>query len=209
MAIDHALAMQDHGRVASLFQSVLIKLPSVSLWQKYIDYVQVTAPDSLQQAYERALDNIGLDFNAGPLWRAYIAYIDAKPALSAYEAMKKQTQLRQIYRKCTQIPSLMVEMLWKSYDAFENREAPNYAKKNLSEASAQYMTARVVSRELKQMLHDALNSLSGPTREFPGLQQERQQDTFSFPDIHMVGFFLCKRLDCLSLFHGKNIWIGN
>jgi cleavage stimulation factor subunit 3 len=61
-------------------------------------------------------------------------------------------QLRKTYHRAIVIPLENIEKLWKDYDAFENGLSRMTAKKFIADRSAAYMTARLASREIKNLL---------------------------------------------------------
>ncbi|KAJ1673663.1 mRNA 3'-end-processing protein rna14, partial [Spiromyces aspiralis] len=61
---------------------------------------------------------------------------------------KKIENVRRVYRRAISLPLLNVEEIWKKYDIFENEQDKAKAKKNLSDVSVIYMTARSAMREM-------------------------------------------------------------
>jgi cleavage stimulation factor subunit 3 len=64
---------RNYDRVEKLFQRCLLRVLSLDLWKKYLDYVKETKGslpifrEKMTQAYEFALEKVGLDFASLPV----------------------------------------------------------------------------------------------------------------------------------------------
>ncbi|KAL8698525.1 MAG: hypothetical protein Q9201_006522 [Fulgogasparrea decipioides] len=138
-----------------IFQKVLLSLPNLQLWSTYLDHVRrlnnVMADPTgntrqvITQAYELALENIGMDKDSGYLWQEYIQFLKSRPGNvggSTWQEQQKMDQLRKAYQRAIKIPTQATQSLWKEYDQFEMSINKLTGRKFLQEESPAYMTAR-------------------------------------------------------------------
>ncbi|KAJ2457454.1 mRNA 3'-end-processing protein rna14, partial [Coemansia sp. RSA 2337] len=142
----------------AVFNSNLFSVPSIELWQCYLNYVLkanvdgqgvVSQPErraTVKQCYKLVLDNVGCDREAGRIWADYIGFLSSGQANAPYEEQQKTELLRETFQAAVAIPHLKVEEIWKNYDVFENRLDRATAKQMLSRTSPSYMTARTALR---------------------------------------------------------------
>ena len=119
-------------RLEQIFNKALLKVPSVDLWSIYLDYIKrrnvLTASNSdnarriISQAYEFALQNIGVDKDSAIIWQDYVQFVRSAPGNhtgTGWQDTQKMDLLRNTYRKAICVPTQAVNNLWKDYDAFE------------------------------------------------------------------------------------------
>lgn len=112
--------------------TTLHSLPNLRLWSTYLDHVRrrndITRDttgqlrQTITQAYEIALENIGIDKDSGYLWQEYIQFLKTKPGETgglSWQGQQKMDQLREAYRKAIKVPTQATQALWKEYDQFE------------------------------------------------------------------------------------------
>ncbi|KAJ2081085.1 mRNA 3'-end-processing protein rna14 [Coemansia sp. RSA 988] len=157
----------------SVFNNNLFNVPSIELWQCYLNYVLKAnvdpQADDIQQenratvmdCYKLVLENVGCDREAGRIWIDYISFIESAQAHAPYEEQQKTDLLRETYQSAVAIPMLRVEEIWKKYDAFENQIDRMSAKQLLSKSSPAYMSARTALREMNRFW-DAIESTKPP-----------------------------------------------
>ncbi|KDN40098.1 Suf-domain-containing protein [Tilletiaria anomala UBC 951] len=180
--IDILLAHSDFKGVEVLFARCLRGISSVSvdLWRSYLSYTRRVNPippfnptareeydrsrKVVQDAYEFALNNIGGEREAGPIWQEFIAFLKerktgaavgvaAQPGSQAqWEEGQKMDAIRNAFQRAVTQPTNEIERLWREYDAFENSMNRTTAKRFLAERSAAYMTARGAQREMASIL---------------------------------------------------------
>ncbi|KAJ2584695.1 mRNA 3'-end-processing protein rna14 [Coemansia sp. RSA 1836] len=146
----------------AVFNSNLFSVPSIELWQCYLNYVLksnvdgqgiVSQPErraTVMQCYKLVLDNVGCDRDAGRIWSDYIGFLSSAQTNAPYEEQQKIELLRETYQAAVAIPHLKVEEIWKNYDVFENRLDRATAKQMLSRTSPSYMTARTALRVMNK-----------------------------------------------------------
>ncbi|KAI8897597.1 hypothetical protein BC833DRAFT_649433 [Globomyces pollinis-pini] len=151
--------------IEKIFHQCLRSVPSVALYQYYIDYIKHihTAENSglenaketqsvITKAYDFVLNTIGTDKDSGFLWMEYIQFVKNSQTISSYEEQQKMDLLRKIFHKAIHTPLQNIEDIWKEYDTFENQLSKLTAKKFISDQAAGYMTARGANRDLKTLL---------------------------------------------------------
>lgn len=120
-----------HGTDTVLGKS-LMQVPSLPLWSLYLDHVRRhnnvttdasgTARQTIHQAYELALRQVGLDKDSGRMWQDYILFIKSGPGIiggSNWQDQQKMDLLRKTYQQAICVPTQATNALWKEYDAFE------------------------------------------------------------------------------------------
>lgn len=75
---------EEYALAEDAFSKCLMKCRSVDLWQSYVHMVQLKAPveggqKSIEMAFEKAIDNVGMSIVSHPLWHAYIDFIKSWP----------------------------------------------------------------------------------------------------------------------------------
>jgi len=151
--IEHEIRGRNYERVEKLFQRCLMKVLNIDLWKTYLNYVKDTKAslptykEKMAQAYDFALNNMGMDFSSFTLWSDYILFLKNVEAAGSYAENQKISAIRKIYHRGIVIPMLNVESLWKEYIAFENAINPMIAEKMTGEKSRDYMNARRVAKE--------------------------------------------------------------
>ena len=69
----------------------------------------------MAQAYDFALNNMGMDFSSFTLWSDYILFLKNVDAAGSYAENQKISAIRKIYHRGIVIPMLNVESLWYAY----------------------------------------------------------------------------------------------
>lgn len=119
-------------RLEQIFNKTLLTIPNVQLWSVYLDYVRRRnnlttdaagqARRIISSAYDFALQNIGLDKDAGNIWVDHIDFIRSGPGNiggSGWQDQQKMDSLRKAYQRAICVPTQAVNTLWKEYDQFE------------------------------------------------------------------------------------------
>ncbi|CAB4070481.1 CSTF3 [Lepeophtheirus salmonis] len=131
MYIEQEMRSRNYEKVEKLFQRCLMKIMNIELWKTYLLYVKDTKinlssyKEKMAQAYDFALEKMGIDIASYPLWNEYIKFLKGGIVN----------------------PMVNIEVLWKDYVAFEQGINPIIAEKMTSERSRDYMNARRVSKE--------------------------------------------------------------
>lgn len=128
----------------------------------------------MAQAYDFALEKIGMDIHAYPIWNDYLTFLKSVEAVGSYAENQKIGAVRkviyflfnlfhnylnkfwdilyfslQVYQRGVINPIIGIETLWKDYIAFEQSINPIIAERMAMERSRDYMNARRVAKELE------------------------------------------------------------
>ncbi|XP_077282939.1 cleavage stimulation factor subunit su(f) isoform X1 [Arctopsyche grandis] len=155
MYIEQEIKARNFERVEKLFQRCLMKILNIDLWRLYLNYVKETKAtlgtykEKMAQAYDFALEKIGMDIHAFPIWNDYLAFLKGVDAVGSYAENQKIGAVRKVYQRGVINPIIGIETLWKDYIAFEQSINPIIAERMAMERSRDYMNARRVAKELE------------------------------------------------------------
>ncbi|XP_043949092.1 protein suppressor of forked isoform X1 [Drosophila biarmipes] len=153
--IEMEMRSRFYERVEKLFQRCLVKILNIDLWKLYLTYVKETKSglsthkEKMAQAYDFALEKIGMDLHSFSIWQDYIYFLRGVEAIGNYAENQKITAVRRVYQKAVITPIVGIEQLWKDYIAFEQNINPIISEKMSLERSKDYMNARRVAKELE------------------------------------------------------------
>ncbi|KAK3384974.1 hypothetical protein B0H63DRAFT_395673 [Podospora didyma] len=176
-----------------IFGKCLLGTPNVNLWTKYLDYIRRRndlndssgqARQTVTQAYEFVIDNIGLDKDSGKIWSDYIQFIKFGPGTvggSQWQDQQKMDQLRRAYQRAICIPMANVNTLWKEYDQFEMGLNKLTGRKYLAEKSPSYMSAKSANTALDNITRGLKRTNLPTLPPIPGFDGD--QDYFEQVDI--------------------------
>ena len=66
----------------------------------------------MAQAYDFALDKMGMDFHSYSIWNDYIMFLKNVEAVGSYAENQKISAIRKIFHRGVLTPMLNVESLW-------------------------------------------------------------------------------------------------
>ena len=146
--LEYAHWEQDNGenaRVEQILGHSLNKVLDTKMWHFYLNFCRRRNPlinDTegrnralLSQVFEVVLDKVGIDPDAGELWKEYIDFIKSGPGSvggSGWQDMQKSDLLRKAYQRAVAIPHDDLIKLWKEYDTFETSQNRVAGRKNLN-----------------------------------------------------------------------------
>ena len=123
---------QNRQEMEKILGRALPQNPYLPLWSLYLDHIRrhnnLTTDASgqarqiIQQAYDAALQYVGLDKDSGKLWQDYVQFIRSGPGNiggSNWQDQQKMDLLRKVYQRAICIPTQATNILWKEYDGFE------------------------------------------------------------------------------------------
>ncbi|KAK3951375.1 hypothetical protein QBC32DRAFT_215091 [Pseudoneurospora amorphoporcata] len=161
--LDLELSLNDFPRAEAIFGTCLMTTPNVNLWTRYLDYIRRRndlndssgkARQTVSQAYDFVIENIGLDKDSGKIWAEYIQFIKFGPGTvggNQWQDQQKMDQLRKAYQRAICVPISNVNTLWKEYDQFEMGLNKLTGRKYLSEKSPSYMSAKSANTALEHI----------------------------------------------------------
>ena len=140
-------------------------MPNVALWKGYLDHIRRMLPlggeegpahrEQIIQGFKMTFEHIGIDPDAGDLWREYIDFVKDGPGNvsgQGWQDLQKVDLLRQVYQQATKLPHGELVKLWKEYEAFEMNIHKQTGRKHIQEQSPHYMQARTARLQLEQKL---------------------------------------------------------
>ncbi|XP_058803933.1 protein suppressor of forked [Phymastichus coffea] len=153
--IEQEMKSRNYEKVEKLFQRCLMKILNIDLWKLYLSYVKetkaslATYKEKMAQAYDFALDKIGMDIHSYSIWNDYVVFLKSVEAVGSYAENQRISAVRKVYQRGVVNPMINMEQLWKDYMAFEQNINPIIAEKMAIERSRDYMNARRVAKELE------------------------------------------------------------
>jgi cleavage stimulation factor subunit 3 len=175
--IEQEMKSRNFERVEKLFQRCLVKILNIDLWKLYLTYVKETKAglsthkEKLAQAYDFALEKIGMDLYSFSIWSDYIQFLKSFEPIGSFAENQKITAIRKVYQKAVLTPIIGIEVLWKEYIQFEHNINPVISEKMSLERSRDYMNARRVAKELE-------NITKGLNRNLPAIPPVLTKEEF-------------------------------
>ncbi|KAF6206292.1 hypothetical protein GE061_017522 [Apolygus lucorum] len=163
--IEQEMKGRNFERVEKLFQRCLIKVLNIKLWKLYLAYVKETKAalptfkEKMAQAYDFALEKIGMDIQSFSIWNDYVTFLKGVEAVGSYAENQKITAVRKVYQRGVVNPMMKIENLWKDYMAYEQGINPIIAEKMAMERSRDYMNARRVAKEFEAITRGLSRSI--------------------------------------------------
>ncbi|CAH1799459.1 unnamed protein product [Owenia fusiformis] len=155
--IEQEMKHRNYERVEKLFQRCLIKVLNIDLWKTYLNYIKETKGslpsyrEKMAQAYDFALDKIGMDIMSLQIWIDYINFLKSVEAVGSYAENQRITAVRKVYQRAVINPMIGIEQVWKEYNQYEQAINPLIAKKMVEDRGKAYANAKRVSKEYENM----------------------------------------------------------
>lgn len=158
--------LDDQQRFIAALTTAISQATCVELFKMYMDYIRRTNPlfndtsgahrSTVIQAFDAALDAIGIDPDSGLMWREYIDFLqDSLPGIvggSGPSDLSKSDLLRKAYQKAIRIPHSETVKLWKEYEAFEMGMHKATGRKHIQDQSPFYVESRKAKVQLDQKM---------------------------------------------------------
>ncbi|XP_026086883.1 cleavage stimulation factor subunit 3-like [Carassius auratus] len=177
--IEAEIKAKNFDKVEKLFQRCLMKVLHIDLWKCYLSYVRETKgklpsyKEKMAQAYDFALDKIGMEIMSYQIWVDYINFLKGVEAVGSYAENQRITAVRRVYQRGCVNPMINIEQLWRDYSKYEEGINVHLAKKMIEDRSRDYMNARRVAKEYETVMKGLdRNAPSVPPQNSP---QEAQQ----------------------------------
>ncbi|XP_059832079.1 cleavage stimulation factor subunit 3 isoform X1 [Mobula hypostoma] len=177
--IEAEIKAKNYDKVEKLFQRCLMKVLHIDLWKCYLAYVRETKgklpsyKEKMAQAYDFALDKIGMEIMSYQIWVDYINFLKGVEAVGSYAENQRITAVRRVYQRGCVNPMINIEQLWRDYNKYEESINIHLAKKMIEDRSRDYMNARRVAKEYETVMKGLdRNAPSVPPQNSP---QEAQQ----------------------------------
>eukprot|EP00069_Balaena_mysticetus_P003296 bmy_16588T0 len=134
-----------------------MKVLHIDLWKCYLSYVRETKgklpsyKEKMAQAYDFALDKIGMEIMSYQIWVDYINFLKGVEAVGSYAENQRITAVRRVYQRGCVNPMINIEQLWRDYNKYEEGINIHLAKKMIEDRSRDYMNARRVAKVWNSM----------------------------------------------------------
>ncbi|XP_074613166.1 cleavage stimulation factor subunit 3-like isoform X2 [Acropora palmata] len=177
--IEQEIKNNNYEQVEKLFQKCLIKVLNIDLWKCYLSYVRDTKcslpnfRDKMLQAYEFALEKVGVDFNSYQIWIDFVNFLKTGEAVGSYAENRKIITIRKVYQRAVVTPMLNLEALWREYNSFEQSVNKALAKKLIDDKTREYMNARRVAKEYEAITRGLVRG--NPSVPINGSSEENKQ----------------------------------
>ncbi|KAF2963453.1 hypothetical protein GQX73_g10125 [Xylaria multiplex] len=184
--LDLELSLDNFAQAEGIFSRTLFAVPHVQLWTAYLNYVRRRndlndssgqARQTVSQAYEFVLNNIGQDRDAGAIWQDYISFIKSGPGQlggTSWQDQQKMDLLRKAYQRAICIPMANLNVFWKEYDQFELGLNKMTGRKYLQERSPAYMTARSANTALENITRGLKRTTLPRLAPVPGFDGDQE-----------------------------------
>jgi cleavage stimulation factor subunit 3 len=143
---------EDTKKAATAFNEVLLKVPHVKCWSKYVEYIRRLNPLSadpsspsrgvINSAFEFTFKHIGQDPASLQLWQDYIAFVKTMPGNisgEGWQDKQKVDAVRKAYRQALSVPLPNLMNMWAEYSNFEI----SASRQNVSSASLSPMISLI------------------------------------------------------------------
>nr|CAB3234132.1 cleavage stimulation factor subunit 3 [Phallusia mammillata] len=155
--IEHEMKSRNYEKVEKLFQRCLMRVLNIDLWKCYLTYVRETKSglssyrEKMAQAYDFALEKIGMDIMSYQIWSDYVSFLKSVEAVGSYAENQRITAVRRVYQRGCVNPMINIEQLWREYAQYEQGINPIIAKKMVDDKTREYSNARRAAKELEAM----------------------------------------------------------
>ncbi|CAG0891962.1 unnamed protein product [Cyprideis torosa] len=137
----------------------------------------------MAQAYDFALEKMGLDLQSYPIWSEYVTFLKSVEAQGTYAENQKITAIRKVFQRGVINPMMGLEQLWKDYVAYEQNINPIIAEKMTGELSKEYMSARRVAKEMEIVSRAILDQVASLyERAIAGFMKKNPLVYFAYAD---------------------------
>ncbi|KAI0404750.1 hypothetical protein F4802DRAFT_219164 [Xylaria palmicola] len=185
--LEMELSLDNFPQAVGIFSRTLFAVPHVKLWTAYLNYIRRRndlnndssgqARQTVSQAYEFVLDNIGQDKDTGTIWQDYIVFIKSGPGQlggTSWQDQQKMDLLRKAYQRAICVPTTSLNTLWKEYDQFELGLNKMTGRKYLQERSPAYMTARSANTALENITRGLKRTTLPRLPPVPGFEGDQE-----------------------------------
>ncbi|CEF66772.1 Cleavage stimulation factor subunit 3 [Strongyloides ratti] len=181
--IEHEVRCGNVDKAEELFQKCLPVIKNINLYVYYVDFVRTTKtqlPDYrevLAKAYEFAIENVGLDIKALPLYKSYIQFLENVVANGPYAENQKISAIRKVYAKAFQVPMTGIDAFFMEYSNFEKKVNPPMAERFIAERMKDYNKIKKIMQSF-QAIHKPLDYERFSVPKRAQLPDEKKQRMF-------------------------------
>lgn len=130
----HEFNSKNYQKVELILSKSLYQCPNVNIWEFYIDYVRDIHLDSferlamderkkrldtIKEACETAINNIGFHINSNRIWKKYIEIKKKYREINYLGIANVNNDIREAYQRALCIPMNELDDIWMDYCNFE------------------------------------------------------------------------------------------
>lgn len=133
---EQEMKMKHYQQVQAILNHCLLKIKcvDVELWKFYVNFTLITkyqayldsgdeelkklGRKTVNQAYELAIEHIGVCVDASAIWVGYINFLKSDSDPQAFVSVRK------VYQRAITIPLANMDAIWRNYENFE-KDIPN------------------------------------------------------------------------------------
>lgn len=151
--IEQELKSKNYNLAEALFERSLKNILHIDLWKCYLIYLKESRINHrdfnkiMTNAYDLALDKIGLDVMSYSIWLDYINFLKSlvQNTNDPNEQKRLLISISKIYTDALKNPMINIEQMWKDYCLFANISDKN------SEAMKNFQNIKRISREYESV----------------------------------------------------------
>uniref|UniRef100_A0AC35THP7 Suf domain-containing protein n=1 Tax=Rhabditophanes sp. KR3021 TaxID=114890 RepID=A0AC35THP7_9BILA len=182
--IEHELRLGNSELAEKAFQESLPSIRNISYYTFYVEYIKTTKKtlpefrEILANAYEHAISNIGNDYNALPLYKNYIQFLENVEANGPYAENQKVSAIRKQFTKAFQVPMNGIDGLFVEYQQYEkkiNGHATDRSERAIAERMKDYNKIKKYMKDYQKLYKGVdLERYSVPRRaQLPDEKKQR------------------------------------
>eukprot|EP00884_Botryococcus_braunii_P006013 jgi/Botrbrau1/15412/Bobra.43_2s0038.1 len=161
------MAAENNQAAKQIFARSLLNCLLPDLYHTYVHFIRkmnsakgVDGFPEIRKAFEYALDRVGADAMAGPIWLDYFAFLQrpraGDPAFTAIfgvgppgqEENNRSVVLRRAFQTAICIPTQQLETIWRQYETWETNQPNRQLGYRMLEAQRpRFLAARSILRE--------------------------------------------------------------
>lgn len=182
--IEHELKAKNYEHAEKLFTRSLNDVLHIDLWKAYLVYFKESRlrlnTDNYNKlvtdAYELALDKIGLDVMSYSIWLDYINFLKSLEQAEEDNNIKimLRKSINQVYLRALKNPMINIDQMWREYCTYKaGKEDRNFPSDELSK---EFQSIKRVSREYESVTRQLERHLpSLPLNKVVSFEEEMKQ----------------------------------
>ncbi|CDW55381.1 protein suppressor of forked [Trichuris trichiura] len=141
---------------ADLFDRCLLEVLSIDLWKCYVKYVSnhfsTRNVRKVRDAFEFALDKVGLDHQAYSIYNDYVDFLVAANSAGEIKLDESIAIIRKVYLRAINTPMAKHSLLWKRYCAFEQKVDVRQANGRTAAVGQVYLRIQQLSMQMDAVM---------------------------------------------------------
>uniref|UniRef100_A0A5S6R570 Suf domain-containing protein n=1 Tax=Trichuris muris TaxID=70415 RepID=A0A5S6R570_TRIMR len=154
--IEQEIAGGNYAQAESLFDRSLLQVLSIDLWKCYANYLRNCLSKwnfrRVRDAFEFALDKVGLDHQAYAIYNEYVDFLVAANSGGEVKFDESVATIRGVYLRAINTPMAKHGQLWKRYCAFEQKVDMRQANDRIAGVMPMYLKIQQVSLQMDAVM---------------------------------------------------------